>query len=392
MGEAAPLTVCLACGGGALAVFLDLGETRLANAFHAGGAALPVYPLAVARCADCGHAQLTHAVAPGLLYRHYLYVSGTTATFRRHCAALAAEASARLPAGSRVLDLACNDGTLLEAFRDLGHDVWGVDPAENLRPVTAAKGLRVRSAFWDDAAADALVREAGAFAAVTATNVLGHVADPVGFLRRCRRVLAPDGRVVVEVPDAARTFGETQFDQIYHEHLSYWTAGALRRLAARAGLGVVALHRTPIHGGSLRFTLAPAAGPAAAWTAPEDAAPDYAAFAGRVAAARAAFRLLFDLVADRRLVVGYGASAKANTALAVFGRAPAWFVDDNPAKHGWLTPGDRAIYPPERVREADVVLVTAWNFFSEIRERVRALRGGPTAYLLYVPEPRIVVG
>jgi SAM-dependent methyltransferase len=381
---------CRCCGSDDLFPYLNLGEQPLANNYHRGETPLATFPLTVNLCRGCSHSQLAIVVDPDLMYRNYLYVSGTSQTFRRHFKALACDAVERVRPPHRVLDVACNDGTLLECFRELGCSIRGVDPAENLRAITQSKGIPVDVAYWGPEAA---ARLDGRFNLITATNVYAHVDDCQGFLRACRRVLLPEGLVILEFPYFADTLAKCEFDQIYHEHLSYFLARSFRCTAERAGFRIEDLVRTPNHGGSVRFFLRPQGEGrrtddcAAVHALIEEESVRglhseraYRQFAYRIEDTRDNLRAT---VAERRAagktLIGYGASAKGNTMLNYFGLDLAYIVDDNPMKWGYLTPGRSIpIAPPERMADepgALGIVILAWNFYEEIRRKIAAIRG-----------------
>ena len=376
---------CVCCGSTDLERVLELGRQPPANDYVREPVEQPAYPLELFVCRQCGHNQLGVVVDPDKLFRHYLYVSGTSRTFRNHLAVLARDVLTWVePRPRRVLDLACNDGTLLAAFRAEGCFAQGVDPATNLVTRARYAGLDVIEGYWP-AVRD---RVAGPFDLVTAANVLAHVADPAGFLSAALDVLTPHGAAVVEFPYAGELVRSTAWDTIYHEHLSYFLVGPFLELAERVGATVTHLRHTPAHGGSLRLALRRTGGghcPAAvALAASERAAglydhATYAAFAARVeAACRAMSAHAWDRVAAGRRVVGYGASAKGNTLLNRCPLPLAWIADDNPLKHGHLTPGRHVPIRPaaDLVAEPDglSVVLLAWNLADEIRATVRRLR------------------
>jgi 2-polyprenyl-3-methyl-5-hydroxy-6-metoxy-1,4-benzoquinol methylase len=243
------LDACRSCGSTALSQYLDLGEQPLANAYH-HGEPLPRFPLAVNYCRECFHSQLSAAVDPPRMFGQYLYVTGTSATLRAHHAALAEDAVRRLGRAGSVLDIACNDGTLLECFRNLGCDIYGIDPALNLREVTCRKGIPVLVDYWGTH-----LDLGQRFDIITATNVFAHASDLVGFLEACSRHVRPGGIVVIEVPYCRTMLDECHFDTIYHEHLSYFLAAPFLRLLDRCGFYVADVAQVPIHGGSLRWVL-----------------------------------------------------------------------------------------------------------------------------------------
>lgn len=231
---------CRICSGAELSTYLDLGAQPLANAYAASpDPAAPRYPLAVERCRRCGHSQLSVVVDPTEMFDEYLWVSGTTDTQRRHFADLAAEADARVDrVPSRppsVLDIGCNDGTLLDAFHRLGFATYGVDPAKNLLPISLARGHRVLAERWSPAVAAALRQAHGGVDLVTGCNVFAHCDDLVGFLNGCRAVLVPGGHAILEFPYARLTLEHHEFDQVYHEPPQLFPGRPVPRVLRRHG-------------------------------------------------------------------------------------------------------------------------------------------------------------
>jgi novobiocin biosynthesis protein NovU/D-mycarose 3-C-methyltransferase len=389
---------CRCCGASALEPVLDLGRQPLANSYLTEPAELPVFPLELLVCRSCFHCQLSVVVEPELMFRHYLYVSGTSRTLRDHFAGLAREAQGWVnPRPRRVLDLACNDGTLLEAFGREGCAAWGIDPAENLVRVARDRGLDVARGYWPEARPPA----GGPFDLITACNVLAHVDDPAAFLGAALDCLSEDGAVVVEFPYCRDMVLRSEWDRVYHEHLSYFLVRPFLRLAAGLGARVSHARRVPVHGGSLRLALRRGSAPhceealALAEAEKREGLHDletYRRFARRVGENCARLReLVGALAASGRRVVGYGASAKGNTLLNHCPLPLEYIVDDNPLKHGHLTPGRQLpILPPGRLLEEGPglgVLLLAWNFAREIVANLRAWRPGKgDAVIRYVPE------
>src|SRR6266852_4629967 len=207
-------TFCRCCGSEAFHSVLDLGQQPLANSYLREPARLPVFPLKLLVCQRCFHNQLSVVVNPDFMFRNYLYVSGTSRTLRAHFAELALEAAQLFhPRPQRALDLACNDGTLLEAFREAGCEVQGVDPARNLACLTRSKAIEVIEGYWPE------VRDqiGGPFDVITATNVLAHVDNPRGFLQAALDSLGPHGVLILEFPYCREMILRGEWDTIYHE-------------------------------------------------------------------------------------------------------------------------------------------------------------------------------
>jgi SAM-dependent methyltransferase len=401
---------CRCCGGADLVEYLDLGEQPLANSYVRDTAApCPTVPLRVNLCPNCFHSQLGAVVDPSTMFGHYLYVSGTTETFRRHTRLLAEEAVSVMAertgqgpsSDTIVLDIACNDGTLLGHFLDLGCGVCGIDPAANLREHTRAKGIEVDVAFFGREAGESYSARGLRFDIITAQNVFAHVDDAEGFLHGVKAALKQIGFAVIEFPYGRDMIGHNEFDTIYHEHLSYFLVNSFRQLAQRVGFGIFKITQTPIHGGSIRFYVAPGADQASIVGEMIDAekaaglldVETYRDFASRVAKNRDDMRsLLGDLKARGREIIGYGASAKGNTMLNYFKVDLVYTVDDNPMKWGLYTPGRHVpITDPKRIAAEDspAIVVLAWNFFDEIKRRVAKITDRPRTFVLYVPDVRV---
>jgi SAM-dependent methyltransferase len=389
---------CRCCGSDHLTPVLDLGCQPLANSYTREPVDLPVYPLVLNVCNRCYHNQLSVVVDPDCMFREYLYVSGTSRTLREHFAGLAREAMDWAgPQARRVLDIACNDGTLLDAFRSQGCAVQGVDPAGNLVALAREKGLPVTEGYWPQ------IRDqvGGRFDILTACNVLAHVADPAAFLTAALDVVTDDGTMVIEVPYCREMILHCEWDTIYHEHLSYFLLGPLMRLVEGRDAAIVRVRRVPIHGGSLRMAVKRGP-PAHCQEALElerlekDAGlqhlAGYEGFARQVETnCNDLRRMATGLTSNGKKVIAYGASAKGNTLLNRCPLPLAYIVDDNPLKHGYLTPGCQIpiCHPREAVPEAPGlhVLLLAWNFAREIVQNWRRLRPGKNDRVVhYVPK------
>ena len=399
------LDTCLACGGSRLTPYLDLGAQPLANSYHDGKTPLEAYPLGVNLCEDCFHTQLTVAVNPDLMFKNYLYVSGTTTTLSRYFEDFAVRVERDLGTGRklRVLDIASNDGSLLEKFKVRGHAVQGVDPAENLRALSEAKGVPTLVSYWNE---DALTRSGGNFDVIVAMNVLAHITYPAEFLALCRRALAPGGRIYIQTSQAMMV-KNGEFDTIYHEHHSFFTVRSFLALAARAGLSIVDIEHAPVHGMSYLVQLTAVEGGNA--SSVSDLAVGrmeaeagyydprtYERFARRALATR---DKVSELVAWSRAagytVGGYGAAAKGMTFLNFAGLDLDYIVDDNPMKVGLLTPGRniRVVGPDQLELDGSntVFVILAWNFYEEIMRRIRARReNARDYYLTYFPRVSLV--
>lgn len=404
--------LCRMCGSSALHRYLDMGRTPLANSYlDAKSAGLPEFgeELCLQLCRDCGLSQLTKVVHPDRMFRHYLYVSATTATIRGHFAEFAATAAAAAGAkpGEWALDIASNDGTLLAAFKAVGLRPIGVDPAQNLAEEANARGLTTWCDYWSVPVAERLAREVGRPKVITAANVFAHADGLVDFVRGVSACLAPGGIFAIECPYLVDFIEKSEFDTAYHEHVSYVGLTPLAALMKAQGLELYDVEHFPdIHGGTIRSYVARAG--ERRRTERLDAALRredafgirdprvYDAFAKRVLDNRARLRALIEsLRAEGRTIWAYGASAKGNTLMNFFGLDAAQVpcaIDDNPKKWGYLTPGARMKIVGISALESakvDCLLLLAWNFEAEIRRRCQAA-GYTGRFLVPVPEARLV--
>ncbi len=397
MSDFTPVTHCRCCRSADLESVLDLGEMPLANGLHTGTPG-PRFPLELRVCRHCFHGQLSGVVAPDVLFTDYPYLSGVSGTFRDHCGRLVGAAKQLVTAGRpKVLDIGCNDGTLLRLFREADCDVFGVDPARNLNPYPDGLGILVFNAFWGQDTATSLCRK---FDVITAQNVFAHVHDLDDFLAGCATALAPGGVVLLEFPYAAELYAGGQFDTIYHEHLNYFLVSSFVQLINRSLFTITEVEQVPVHGGSLRFALRRGVGAHTLAVADliraekerglHDLAT-YRHFRFRVQCARGDFkRLLARLRGRGEKVVGYCASAKGAVALNYFCETLHYVVDDTPLKQNRYLPGGHIpiVGPEVLAREPGPVhiVVLAWNWLEEIRGRIRSLRGDGDNLILYVPE------
>lgn len=385
---------CRACGSGDLVPWFSLGEQPLANALLNQPGDAPTYPLAVQRCPICHLSQLTHVISPDLLYAGYPYLSGVSRGWHRHCRGLVAVVQEHCTDADFVIDLAANDGTLLEHFERSGYRVLGVDPAG------LASTVPVRQAYWSMDLADEIVALHGKADVIVAQNVLGHVDDAVAFLRAAKRTLDPGGVLIVEVPRLDALLDKVAFDQIYHEHLSYWTLMALRYAAERAGLTLWRVNLLAVHGGSYRCWFRPGgASDQSVWDRVEverqfglGSARPYARFNAQVNAAMRKLAELLDWLDGKRLV-GFGAAAKGTVLLNEMRRRemplPMKVLDDSTLKqHRWIPGVNLPIVPPRSLREEDVVLVLPWNWTDEIIARCQLLDFSGQ-YLVPLPYPAL---
>lgn len=404
---------CRACGETDLSEFLDLGIQPLANAFLRSAAEFGAearYPLVLCGCTRCGLVQLVDVIDPEILFRNYIYVTGTSETIAAHNRAYARTVVDLLQLGpdSLVVEAASNDGSLLRCFQALGVRVLGVEPAENIAALATARGIPTEVVFFDRDQGRQLRQHHGPAQAVLGNNVLAHVDDPGGFLAGARSLLGEGGLVIVEVPYLGQMLDRTEYDTVYHEHLCYFSIAALLRLCAAVDLAVVRVDHVPVHGGSIRLYAGRSqdhAGHAADVLGMADAEgaagvtslARWQQFARDADAQRSALRAeLRRLTQAGKTIAGYGAPAKGNTLLNYCGIGPdllPYTVDRNPLKIHTLTPGTHIpVLPVETIleRQPDYLLILAWNFADEILSQQAEYRRRGGQFILPIPLPRII--
>ncbi len=404
-------TACRSCGGRNLSVFLSLGDLPLSDGFISEaklGEQEPRYPLDVAFCPDCALVQILETVPPEELFdADYPYFSSFTDTLLQHSEKNVREriAERRLGPQSLVVELASNDGYLLQYYQAKGIPVLGIDPAPG--PVDAArkKGIESLLAFFgQDLAAD-LVAQGRRADVIHGNNVLAHVADTNGFVKGIATLLQDEGIAVIEAPYVRDLIDHGEFDTIYHEHLCYFSVTALKNLFERHGLFLNRVEPLAIHGGSLRLFVAKHARPTPSvleYLEDEqrlglDRLDYFADFSARVGQIRSELAsLLQDLKSRNARIVGYGAAAKGTIMLNYvgIGRDTLDFVvDRNVHKQGRYIPGVRLpIAAPERVLEEqpDYVLILPWNFKDEIMTQQAEYRRRGGRFIVPVPRPAIL--
>jgi 2-polyprenyl-3-methyl-5-hydroxy-6-metoxy-1,4-benzoquinol methylase len=403
-------TTCRSCGAADLRPVLSLGRTPLANSLLTAADLAepePFYPLEVVFCPACTLVQITETVPPEELFSDYLYFSSFSDTMLQHARALSAEviAERKLGPDSLVVEIASNDGYLLQYYARAGVPVLGIDPARNVALAAEAKNVPTIVAFFNREIAQELVDSGRRADVIHGHNVLAHVADLNGVVAGIALLLKEDGVAIIEAPYVRPMIENVEFDTIYHEHLCYFSLTALDRLFRRHGLAVIDVAQVPIHGGSLRITVGAGREPAEsvrALLAEEiclglDRLSYYTAFGDRVEALREKLlRLLRALKAQGNRIAVYGASAKGSTLLNYFGigrETLEYVVDRSTAKQGLFTPGTHLpIYPPQRLMEdrPDYVLLLTWNFADEILEQQEEYRQRGGRFIIPIPEPRVV--
>ncbi|MFI0424824.1 methyltransferase domain-containing protein [Spongiactinospora sp. 9N601] len=404
-------SACRVCGG-RVSQFADFGRQPLSDAFVLPGEIGQefFYDLAAGLCESCTMVQLMAEVPRERMFHHdYPYLSAGSAVMRAHFMKLAKCLLVTELTGPDpfVVEIGCNDGTMLRVIADAGVRHLGVEPSGGVAERAREQGVRVRTDFFEAATAADILATDGPADVIYAANTLCHIPYIDSILTGVRTLLAPEGVFVFEDPYLADILERTSFDQIYDEHFFFFTATSVRAMARGAGLELVDVERLPVHGGEVRYTLARQGTrtptPAVAELIAAEAVARVAdlavlrAFGARVAAiAEDLTSLLTRLRAEGRRVAGYGATAKSATVLNYCGIGPdlvPFVCDSTPAKQGRLTPGAHLpVVPPDAFSDPypDYALLFAWNHAEEIMDKERAFREKGGKWILYVPEVRVV--
>ncbi len=393
-GRAEPSrTPCRFCGAPLEHVFADLGSSPMANSYISPervGAMEPFYPLCAFVCDRCFLVQLEEFETPELIFSDYAYFSSYSASWLEHCRRYTEQMAELLGLDerSRVVEIASNDGYLLQYFDQLEIPVLGVEPAANVAEVAIGKGIPTLVDFFGRRVARSLAAESRADL-LLGNNVLAHVPDLNDFVAGMKILLATGGTITMEFPHLMRLVEGKQWDTIYHEHFSYFSFLTASRVFAAHGLRLFDVEELPTHGGSLRVYGAHHGDSSKPDTpralemrerereAGYEQLQTYTRFGAHVEAdKRRILQFLIGLKSEGRRVVGYGAPAKGNTLLNYCGVRLDFLdytVDLSPHKQGRFLPGSHIpIRPPQAIREdhPDVVMILPWNLKDEIAEQL----------------------
>jgi SAM-dependent methyltransferase len=406
-------TCCRVCATPLRHTFVDLGMSPLCETFlaHSELDSMEMfYPLHAYVCENCFLVQLAEYVSPEKIFSEYAYFSGYSTSWLAHAKAYCEMIARRLELGqqSLVVELASNDGYLLQHFAPLRVPVLGVEPARNVAQVAINKGIPTITEFFGIKLAEQLASADKSADLIIGNNVLAQVPDINDFVGGIRVLLKPEGVVTLEFPHLQRLIEGNQFDTIYHEHFSYFSLISIENLARRHALRIIDVEELTTHGGSLRVYLAHAASRHRT-TRQVDEMLDresalgfrdlltYAHFGDRVRATkRSLLKLLVELKNAGKSICGYGAPGKGNTLLnycAIGTDFLDFTVDRNPYKWGRYTPGTHIpILPTDEIdrQKPDYVLILPWNLQKEIAEQMSHISEWGGKFIIPIPEARIV--
>ena len=406
-------TQCRTCGSRNLKLILDLGKTALVNDFlkpeEVAGYHISL-PLRVVLCPDCSLVQLPDTVDPKILYSHYAYVTSTSKTMDTHLNKMMTHllSAARLGSGSKVLEIASNTGVFLKKFKEQGCEVLGIEPAGNIADVALATAIPTRKEFFNAASAKKLRAEWGAADLILGRHVFAHIDDLRDLVAGLEAASHAETLIAFEVPYIVDFFEHTEYDTIYHEHLSYISVRSIGALVKDSPFMLSRVDHYPIHGGSILFHLRHRASKAKPHASVAQALEKenqmclsdpatWEAFAQRVNHIRTELpALLRKLKSQGKRIIGYGASAKGNTLLNTCGitiKELDYIIDNTPFKQNKIAPGSWIpVRPPEMLLkdQPHYALLLAWNFAPEIikRETEFQKRGG--RFIAPIPEPKII--
>lgn len=401
---------CRFCGNPLHHTFVDLGMSPLCESFLSQEQLNHMeafYPLHVRVCDQCFLVQLEAYVSPEHIFTEYAYFSSYADTWLKQCKAYTDQMVERfnLDETSQVVELASNDGYLLQYFVEKQIPCLGVEPATNIAKVAIAKGVPTLNEFFGQECARKLVQQGKQADLVAANNVLAHVPDLNDFVAGIKILLKPQGVFTGEIQHLMRLMEANQFDTIYHEHFCYHTFTTLEKIFAAHGMTLFDVEELPTHGGSIRIYACHQDDSTKSvsdralelkqreQTAGFTSIERYTNFEEQV---RETKRKLLDFLIkvkrDGKTVVGYGAPGKGNTLLNYCGIRTDFLdytVDRNPYKHGKYLPGTHIpIFPPSKIHETkpDYVLILPWNFKDEIMEQMSGIRNWGGQFVVPIPE------
>jgi len=386
---------CICCDSVNLIQVLDLNDQPLANSYQRVGETLDKFPLKLNLCNNCYHLQLSHIVNPDLLFKNYLYVSGTTKTLLDYFDWFASFVKEYSSYSKNVLEIACNDGSQLNSFKKIGYETFGIDPAENLHSLSS-KNHNVICNYFDK---KYLIGQT--FDVIVGQNVFAHNEEAKKFLDDCYELMHEDSHLFIQTSQAEMIVNN-QFDTIYHEHVSFFNINSFNELVKRTKLFLIDVIKTPVHGTSYLFVLSKINKKPYLVKNLIDLEKSYGLlnekmykkYQNKVNNIVTEFKKVISFYKQNGYnIIGYGAAAKGNTFLNFADVKLDCIIDDNKLKQGLYTPGTnieiKSINVLLNYKETEKILFVplAWNFFDEIKSRILKVRNNQNdLYVKYFPE------
>ncbi len=404
---------CRICENKSLIKYLDLGNTPLANAIITKDDLKKeekTYPLEVIYCPDCHLSQLSIVVNPKIMFSDYPYRSSISKTFTEHCKEIAniCHHTFSIKEQDLIVDIASNDGCLLQEFKANRHRVLGIDPATNLAKLANSQGIETINAFWNKEIAEQILQKKGHAKIIIATNVFAHVDNLNEFTTGIKILLDKDGVFIIEAPHALNLIKNTEFDTIYHEHLSYLLVSPLKKLFERHDMKIFRADETPIHGGSIRIFVCHNNSKHT-----EDESVNritekernanlyniegYKNFSKRVEKIKSDLTTFIEESKNKnKTIAAYGASAKGNTLLnycKIKSDSVKFIADDTPEKQNHYAPGSHIPIVDSgqiTIQQPDYLLLLAWNFAKELMKKTTEFEKNGGKYLIPIPEVKTI--
>ena len=394
------LKYCLCCMNNNNTL-LNLGYQPLANDFHMKNIISKTYPLRLMYCNKCFHCQLSHSVDPSILFKNYKYVSGTSQTGLEFFKDNAEFIHKYKKKPGKILDIACNDGSQLDFFKELEWETYGIDPAENICPIAREKGHKVICDFWNDECADKLP----IMDVITAQNVFAHTPYIDKFLQSCKKVMDENTSLFIQTSQRDMIING-EFDTTYHEHISFYNTKSMNILTKRNGLVLNRVLEHSIHGRSYIFEIK--------LTKDENIynVDEHLKIENNLGLYNEKTYDRFKLNAERCInslkltienyrtnkykIIGFGASAKGQTLICYGGIDLEYIIDENPLKIGNYSPKlDIPIVSLEHFKEDKdekiLVVILAWNFAKEIKEKINKNKGNKNIVIIEKYFPEIII-
>lgn len=393
--------------------FLELGNQPLANSFlKLDEAKLPEFdcPLSLTQCKTCNLIQLSHVVPADMMFSNYLYVTSTTATFRKHFAEYASSLKQISIKKDNLLavDIGSNDGLLLSCYRNEGMRIVGVEPATNLSKDANARGIPTLNKYFGEEAVDEIIKNHGKADIISGNNVFAHIDGSDSVCKNAYNLLSDNGIFVIEFPYLVTMVEELLFDMIYHEHLSYVALNPLKHLLNIHHMEMFFVDKVASHGGSLRVFIQKKGGenkinPIVNQLLKEEVDKGYTSTEIYSDFAKKVYKVQEDLIAfvndakaNGKSISGYGAPAKGNTLINFCNFDTSsinYIVDDNPLKQNMLAPGSKIpVVPSSQLTSnpTDYVIIFAWNFAKEIISNMGHLKEKGVKFIIPLPSPVVV--